>query len=635
MERYYPHLMEPLFLRGHFVKNRMGLSRSTPTFAFGAHETDPLELAVTYAGNIAANGAAIVTCSCPVWPNPDHNFDPKPGHYVRANPGGAGIFNHDTEILFNRMAEAVHNHGALAMMSMMDIEPGGWEYSEIPVEVLDRLVESFAEKARIYQSLGFDGGCFYMSYASSILARALYPRFNRRTDRYAGPTALSLAVFRRVRDVCGEGFLIEAQVSGTDIPGGYTIDDVCRWAEAWDGLVDILQVRAVDAEAAHPVGFNSRPGEYVTLAYAEKLKQVVSHTLIAPIGGFQNPAENDRFLAEGKADLIYMARAFICDPNYAEKLRTGRGDDVVPCIRCNKCHTRFGDPDAGCSVNPLFYLSLDLNWKNQYPAQATPKKLAVIGGGPAGMKAAVTAAERGHNVTLFEKSNRLGGQLCHADYAAFKWPLKRYKDFLIRKVYECGAEVRLSKAPTPEEIAGEGFDAVILATGAAPKLPPIPGADGPHCWRFLDVYGHESELGRRVVVIGGSEAGVETAVHLCQQGCRVTVLTRRDRIAHDSQPVHYREMFERLWNGLEGFDAITGVSVRSIADGAVTFLDADGREQTIQADDVVLLGGMAPRQDWAIPMARTVGYFRMAGDCSRVGNVRTATKSAFVAAMQL
>ena len=328
-------------------------------------------------------------------------------------------------------------------------------------------------------------------------------------------------------------------------------------------------------------------------------------------------------------------KSLICDFDYMKKIRSGRGDDIVPCIRCNKCHTRFGDPDAGCSVNPLFYLSLDLNWKNQYPPVAEPKKLAVIGGGPAGMKAALTAAERGHAVTLFEKTDRLGGQLCHADHASFKWPLKNYKDYLIRKVHEAGIKVCLNCAPAPEEIAAEGFDAVIYAAGATPKLPPIPGADGPHCWRFLEVYGREKELGKRVVVIGGSETGVETAVHLCQQGCRVTVLTRQSRIAHDSQPVHYREMFERLWDSLEGFDWHTGVSVQSVENGLVTFLDADGAVRTIQADDVVLCGGMEPCREDAVELAKVVGYFRLAGDCSRVGNVRTATKSAYVAAMLL
>ena len=636
MEKKYPHLLSPLFIRNQFIKNRMGLSRSTPTFAFGAHETDPLEMAVTHAGVMAANGAAIVTCSCPKWPTELNNFHPeKPGKYLRASAEGNGLTHHDTEILFNRIAEAVHNHGALAMMSMMDIEPGGWEFSEIPEEVLDRMVEEFAEKAKIYQSVGYDGGCFYMSYGSSILARALSPIYNRRTDKYGQKTALSMAVFQRVREVCGEDFIIEAQVSGTDVPGGFTLDDMVEYAKTWDGLVDILQVRAADAETAHPVGFNTKPGQHITLSYSERIKAAVHHMLVAPIGGFQDPAENDRYIAEGKADMIYMARAYICDFDYYKKIVEGRREDIVPCIRCNKCHTRFGDPDAGCSVNPLFYLSLDLNWKNLYPAVAVPKKVAVMGGGPAGMKAALTAAERGHQVTLYEKSGVLGGQLIHSDYSAFKWPLKNYKDYLIRNLLASDVEIRMNCAPSPEAIEAEGFDALIYAVGAEPKLPPIPGAEGPKVWKSLDVYGREQELGHRVVVVGGSETGVETAAYLSMSGHRVTVLTRQAMIAHDSQPVHYREMFEAFWKELKDFDYYTGTRVHSVADGTVQFTDGTGTPHCIQADAVVLCGGMAPRNEDAIAYAKVVNDFRIIGDCKKVDNVRTATKSAYVAAMLL
>lgn len=635
MEKKYSHLLSPLFIRNKFVKNRMALSRSTPTFAFGAHETDPLEMTVTYSGVIAANGAAIVTCSCPKWPTELNNFDPSPGHYLRASNEGNGLTHHDTEITFNRIAEAVHNHGSLALMSMMDIEPGGWEFSEMPEAYLDQMVEEFAQKARIYKSVGFDGGCFYMSYGSSILARALSPIYNRREDKYGKRTALSMAIFKRVREVCGEDFIIEAQASGTDVPGGFTIDDVVEYAREWDGLVDILQVRAVDAEMAHPVGFNSRPGEHITLAYSEKIKAAVKNMLVAPVGGFQDPEENDRYIAEGKADLIYMARAYICDFDYYKKILAGRGDDVVPCIRCNKCHTRFGDPDAGCSVNPLFYLSLDLNWKNMYLAVAEPKKVAVMGGGPAGMKAALTASERGHQVTLFEKTGVLGGQLLHSDYASFKWPLKNYKDYLVRKLKESDVEICMNCAPTPEEIEREGFQALIYAVGAEPKLPPIPGAEGPHSWKFLDVYGHEAELGHRVVVIGGSETSVETAAYLSMCGHRVTVLTRAKRIAHDSQPVHYREMFETFWKELKNFDYYTETSVSSVQDGIVEFRDETGAVHTIAADDVVLCGGMRSRNEDAVAYAQIVDYFRIVGDCKKVDNVRTATKAAYVAAMML
>lgn len=268
-----------------------------------------------------------------------------------------------------------------------------------------------------------------------------------------------------------------------------------------------------------------------------------------------------------------------------------------------------------------------------YKPAVQSRKVAVMGGGPAGMKAALTAVERGHQVSLFEKSGKLGGQLLHTDYSSFKWPLRDYKDYLIRKLEASGADIRLNTAPSPEDIVSEGFDALLYAVGAEPKRPNIPGIDGDHVRTALDVYGHEQELGHRVVVIGGSETGVETAAYLSMCGHKVTVLTRGRMLAHDSQPVHYREMFEELWKELEDFDYYVKVTTTSIENDRVSFTDSEGLKQSIYANDVVVCGGMAPRMADAPAYSDVVKYFRIIGDCKRVGDVRTATKAAYVAAM--
>ena len=249
------------------------------------------------------------------------------------------------------------------------------------------------------------------------------------------------------------------------------------------------------------------------------------------------------------------------------------------------------------------------------------------------MKAALTAAERGHNVTLFEKTGYLGGQLIHTDYSEFKWPLRNYKDYLVRKLKQSGVELRMNTAPTPEDIECEGFKALIYAAGAIPKLPPILGADGKHIWTALGVYGHEKELGSRVVVVGGSETGVETAAYLAQCGHKVTVLTRGRVLAHDAQPVHYREMFEEFWRELDNFDYHVEVTTESVYDGHVVFAGSDGVRHEIKADDVVLCGGMQPENKAALGFAQVVDYFRMVGDCCRVADVRAGTKAAYTAAM--
>lgn len=167
------------------------------------------------------------------------------------------------------------------------------------------------------------------------------------------------------------------------------------------------------------------------------------------------------------------------------------------------------------------------------------------------MCAALELRKRGHEVTLYEASDALGGQLKHADYVSFKWPIARYKNYLITQLYKQGVRVLLHTKATPKMIAAAGYDAVIFAAGAVPKFPPVSVRDGANIWLPTDVYGHESELGPNVVVVGGSSTGVETGMHLAEKGHAVTVLTRSAMLAEDSNVVHYYDVMEEFWSKLE------------------------------------------------------------------------------------
>lgn len=463
-------------------------------------------------------------------------FDETDRHQHFPIPGEDKGFDLDilnVRIQFARMVEAIHGEGALASISLMEIEPMGWSIGDIPEEYLDEMVEDFVDKCRLYQKLGFDVVNFYMSHGNSLLAQSLSPVMNRRTDKYGGDSVesrayLSHEIFRRVRASCPK-LLLEVQVSGEEaLPGGYGIEDIAEYAKLSEDLIDILQLRDVDGKSSMP--FFTEPGfTPLTLRYTETVKKSGARLIVAPLGGFQDPASNERYLAEGKADMIYMAHAFLCDSEYGKKVYQGRGVDIIPCLQCNKCHSTPGDPNAGCAVNPRLILSLtdpDNAWADKKPAERK-KHVAVIGGGPAGMTAAAICAERGHEVTLYEAAPTLGGQLIHADHASFKWPLRNYKDHLIRRLEQSGAKIVTDRRVTPKDIGDEGFDAVILAAGSRPKPSILPGADGKNVHTPLSVFGHEERLGHRVAVIGGSETGVETALYLALTGHKVTVLTRK------------------------------------------------------------------------------------------------------------
>ena len=304
-----------------------------------------------------------------------------------------------------------------------------------------------------------------------------------------------------------------------------------------------------------------------------------------------------------------------------------------------------------CSVNPRFGMQAKLG-RMVEPAR-TSRKVAVIGGGPTGMQAAMEAADRGHRVTLFEKSGSLGGQLFHSDYVSFKWPLKRFKNWLITQCEKReNIEIVLGHAPAEEEL--EAFDAVIAATGAVPNIPDVPGMRGsdgglsPGLYTCLDVYGHEDELGERVVIVGGSETGVETAMHLAEKGHTVHILTRQKELAPDAGKLHGitmayaendeegREIMYAAWE-LYG-DKLTWTleaTTQGVGPTGVVYTTADGRTHRLDVDSVVISGGMRPLTEEALRYSGHSEQFMAIGDCEKPTNLQVNLRKAFGAASQI
>jgi 2,4-dienoyl-CoA reductase-like NADH-dependent reductase (Old Yellow Enzyme family)/thioredoxin reductase len=690
----YSNLLSPLKIGNVILKNRMIHSRSFPHFLQGP-ETFPSEASISHYAGVARNGAAIVTVKCGValkdrkalqgdsahmtmWEISDpavqnyyaqiadavHFYDSKAsiglnimmpaGYSISESSGGTG--GGPGGMAGTGMpAEGAGRSGEApggAMPGGMGGAPGGAPGGgagvtaaapsnmtmgnmpagkEIPVNLIQEMIDATATQAKFYQALGYDGVNIYMSYRSHMLAHALSPALNKRTDKYGGSlenrARFPLEVFRAIKKACGQDFLIEAQISGEEVAGGYTIEDVVQYAKIWEGAVDIIQLRATDATPAHPMGWNSEKGKPLTLKYGEALKKSGAKVVTAVIGGYQDPDLNEEFIASGKTDMIAMARTFIADSEYGKKAYEGRGEDVIPCIRCNKCH---GDTTwlSFCSVNPKLGQAHRLN--RMIEAPALPKKVAVIGGGPAGMKAAITAAERGHKVTIYEKNGYLGGMLRHTDFASFQWPLRDFKDYLIRQVNKAGVQVHLNTEATPDMIRKKGYDAVVVAAGTEPIVSKIPGADGSNVWNVINVYGNEKALGKNVVVIGGGR-GAEIGLHLSLCGHKVTVLASGKQLVQQEGPhqgIHF---------GItDTFNYIVEATTRGISDGKVTYLDAKGQEKTIQADSVVIFAGLKPKQDEAMKFYGSANGFFIVGDCTgNGGDVRKVNRIAYAAASRI
>lgn len=654
MQNPYPALLSPIVRRGFVIRNRMGMSRAYPPFSAGVAALEPLQNSICFTARFAQNGAALVTCRSTRWQSRDNNPNGKPfpgfpseedeeepekppiGGALDGPPAPGSMSGPDLSIAnvklnYIHTAQAIHDQGSLAIMSLMEVEPDGWEIDEIPEDALDRMTDDFAFRCRQYQALGYDGCGFYMCYRSSLLAKSMSPVLNRRQDRYGAPAALALEAFQKVRNACGEHFLIEIEVSGREPDGGYTVEDLGEYLKVWEPYIDVVQVRAETVELAHPIGISSSADAPLTLEYAKRLKESGTSLIIAPLGGFHDPERNERFLAAGYADMIYMARAFVSDSHYYDKLVSGHSEDIIPCIRCNKCHTKPAEPNPGCSVNPLFSLYAIPGFQEPKPTKR-PKKVAVIGGGPAGMQAAVIAAQLGHRVAIYEKAAELGGQLIPAGTADFKWPVRELKDYLIAQVKKAGVSVYLGREATPELLEPENYDALILALGAVPVRPNISGVE--HAELAVSAYQNAERLGKRIVLVGGSETGLETALYLSRLGCDVTLLTRQKQAAQDAHDVHYREILEEYWKAERNLHIVTRAKTREIGEDYVTY-ERRGEVVTIACDSVVIAGGMASCQIEVPGFSALTPHVYVVGDCKSVGDIRNAMRDGYAAACRL
>jgi len=600
----YSHLLSPLKIRNVIVKNRMLYTRSTPHFLQGP-ETFPSDVLRSYFVNVARS-AAIVNC----------RFDGDGGRPRKTRTGDSAhvpLFDLEdpaVENYIDQMVEGVHSMGSLVNGGSL----GGGTTKEIIRQA----------KKLEYQGIDVVGMGVRNLQDKNAVRSAI-----EQIQAVKNATDLIISISMTVQDPLP---IPEFADQGTK--SAVTLEEAVAIAKTFEDSADILQVRVATAVAMHPTGWNQERGKPMSLCIAQAIKESGAKIIVCPDAGFHNPDLNEEFIATGKCDMIAMSRVFICDPEYGKKAHGGRGEDVVPCIMCNKCYglSMEGPWLTVCSVNPK--LGLDPAVKGIDPPAAS-KKVAVIGGGPAGMKAAITAAERGHKVTLYEKNAFLGGLLRHSDFSPYKWPLKDFKDYLAYQVKKAGIEVLLSTEATPEMIKAKEYDAVLVAVGADPVIPRIPGADGSNVWNVVNVYGKEKELGKNVVVIGGGEFGTETGMYLAKTGHKVTMLTSEKQLIKQTRP-HYPEIIIHTYEKLANFDFITEATITCISEGKVNYKDAKGSKKSIQAHSVVIYAGLKARQEEALKFYGSAKRFFVLGDCTgKGGNVQKSIRSAFFTASEV
>jgi NADPH-dependent 2,4-dienoyl-CoA reductase/sulfur reductase-like enzyme len=424
--------------------------------------------------------------------------------------------------------------------------------------------------------------------------------------------------------------------STTGKPSDSQIAQAVESAKQLEGLADILLMKGSGSAGAS--WESSKYAEGSSYYYAEAIKKAGVKIITCIGGGLFDPIKNDEYIARGATDMVGMTRPLFADMELVKKIAAGRVDDVIPCIQCQNCHAESmakGPHFARCTVNPKWAVP---SYKlKTIEAPLTKKRVAVIGGGPAGMKAALVAAERGHKVTLYEKDAALGGLQKYTDYTPWVWTYKNYKDYLVNQVKKAGIEVKLNAKATKDTVKAAGYDTVVVATGSEVVESKMKGADASNVFNILTSYSNRKALGENIVFIGAGKFGTEAALSLALDGKKVTVLSSTpDMVDPDDLGPHNMTAQTNLYRNHPNFKYFLKTTVKSIAGGKVTYADSKGVENTLQADSIVIWTGLKPRLEDADNFAGSADEVLVVGDCTgEKGRINRATRSAFFVASRI
>ena len=525
------------------------------------------------------------------------------------------------------------NKGSIYEKGKAPAGPFGGPQRYMTREIMDEYIEATIAHAKEYRALCYDGGYLDLSHNFPI-GQFLRACVNHRTDEYGGSLEnrmrFPIEVIKKLREAMGESFILcinSPVLDGDSCGDGMTLDELVVFLKEIQPYIDLFHLRRRIPDHKKP------PETCQGAEYSAYLKSKGVTVPIAISTPYKDLDKLEEIIAGGQADFSAPGHLFISNENLGSILRNGNGEDLNPCIECHCCRgtSSTGEWDSACTVNPEMGLEYRLHKIKRPPERH--KRVAVIGGGPGGMKCAMYLKDRGHEPVIFEASDALGGQIKMAKYPEFKWELLRYLEFLKAQIQKRGIEVRFNTRATPETIEQENFDAVVAAVGAVPKKPAIPGAESVY-WNPVNIYGNEDQLGRRVVVVGGASSATEAAAHLSQKGREVIQLSRKDCLGYDLNPIRMIPYMNILSN-TSGVDPIYLAVTTEVGPDHVTYVDPEGVSHTIECDDVVLSGGMSPCSEQAAAFASCAPEFYMIGDCRQNGTMRNAIRDAFGAAMQI
>ena len=648
MKRKFPHLSSPITIGRVTFRNRMfsapmGGTDITNDGCIGPKSTAFYELR-------GKGGAAAVTVSeCMVHPKTD----------------GSHAYHLDTTILNSLAAatytaDAIHRHGAVPSLELSHsgmyagtymtdktkqhemhqwgacdtVRADGVKVKALSEEMIQEIVEAYGQTAALAKRAGF-GMIMIHGGHGWLLNQFLSPYFNKRTDKYGGSLEnrcrLAKEVLQSVREAVGPGFPIEFRMSGSELfEGGYDLEEGVRIAQELESYIDLLHVSAGTYQRGfgdtHPSMFKDH-GCNVYLA--AEIKKHVSIP-VATIGALNDPEQMEEIIASGKADVVYMARALLADPFLPRKTMENRDDEIVKCLRCFTCMAeRAATSTRRCTVNPLIGREIE---GNEVRPAVVKKKVLVAGGGPGGLYAAYTAARRGHQVILCEKEAELGGILKSEQALPFKHEMYELTGTYEKFARNAGVEIRLNTEVTAELAEKENADALIVAVGSTPLVPPIPGLDGENVVIVNDYYKQKEKVTDKVVVFGGGLAGCECAIHLGMEGKEVHLVEMRNELAPDANVRHRPLLLKEIDKYVTIHTGCRGMEVTK--EGIIC--EIEEKEQIlVPGTSVICALGQHSRTDIVDTLRDCAPYVAVIGDAGKVSTITNAVYEGYHAALDI
>jgi 2,4-dienoyl-CoA reductase-like NADH-dependent reductase (Old Yellow Enzyme family)/thioredoxin reductase len=655
----YPHLFEPMVVgKNNVVFRNRALVAPIGSIATGGGEDSDGRMnnyGIDHCMDYIRGGFASICLPMEVPIDGGHE------HMFNVNPKTCN------QMSFQLLQRSVHAYKGLTFAEFLHCGPfvnlpgyprlgadsgisNGYEVKAATHEDIEDICQLFAQYAKWLRTAQFDGVLLHMGHGW-LFSHFLSPLTNRRTDEFGGSIEnrcrFSLMVIKAIREAVGDDLIIELRLNGNDeVPGGILPEECAQQCLIFQDYVDMIHI-----SCGHRIDAMTRPKQmtsnFFPMLHNAYASEIVKNTPgikipIGLVGSVYDPVMAEEVLAKGQADYVLMARSAMADPEIIKKAKEGREDDIRPCLRCNYCmdHGRreaitkdlhlleAPSYDRHCATNPLAFQSAS---KKRFPPAERVKKVAIIGGGIAGMEAAISCADRGHNVVLYEKTDKLGGQILLSDVMSFKKEVKAFHEYLERQVKKRpNIMVMMNTLATPEMIDELDPDAVIVAVGADQIVPEIPGVE--KATMSFDVFGNEDKVGKKALIIGGGDIGVELSIHLSSLGHECTIVEMGSYIAPNTQ------LTERIsyLHYLEKENIITMVDTKcvEITDKGAYVENADGK-QLIEADTVIICVGTKPlteERDKFIDIAFDVINV---GDCVKASSIVNAVHTGFYAGLTL